>query len=51
LRVPEGPGPHPLMILIHGGCWLSAYDITHIGKLANAFAQNGVATWAGFCRK
>jgi acetyl esterase/lipase len=46
LRVPEGPGPHPLMILIHGGCWLSAYDITHIGKLANAFAQNGVATWA-----
>ncbi len=45
LRVPEGAGPHPVMILIHGGCWLSAYDITHIGKLADAFAKNGIATW------
>jgi len=45
LRVPEGPGPHPVMILIHGGCWLSDYDITHIGKLADGFARNGIATW------
>jgi acetyl esterase/lipase len=46
LRLPTGPGPHPVMILIHGGCWLSQYDISHIGKLADAFAGNGIATWA-----
>ena len=46
LRVPSGPGPHPVMILIHGGCWLSSYDITHIGKLADGFAKHGFATWA-----
>ncbi len=45
LRLPAGPGPHPVMILIHGGCWLSQYDIAHIGKLADAFAESGIATW------
>lgn len=45
LRLPEGSGPHPVMVLIHGGCWLSEYDITYIGKLADALAQNGIATW------
>ncbi len=45
LRLPDGDGPYPVMILIHGGCWLSTYDITHIGKLANAFTEAGIATW------
>jgi acetyl esterase/lipase len=46
LRLPPGPGPHSVMILIHGGCWLSEFDITHMGKLADGFAQAGIATWA-----
>jgi acetyl esterase/lipase len=46
LRVPKGPGPHPVIILIHGGCWLSQYDIVHAGKLAKGFADNGIATWS-----
>lgn len=45
LRLPEGAGPHPVMILIHGGCWLAQYDISYIGKLAEAFANDGIATW------
>ena len=45
LRVPDGPGPHPVIILIHGGCWLSQHDIVHAGKLAQALADNGIATW------
>jgi len=45
LRLPDGPGPFPVMILIHGGCWLSEFDIHHIGKLADAFTRNGIATW------
>ena len=46
LRLPEGPGPHPVIILIHGGCWLAEYDIVHSGKLAEGFANNGIATWS-----
>ncbi len=46
LRLPEGPGPHPVVILIHGGCWLAEYDIVHSGKLAQGFARNGIATWS-----
>lgn len=46
LRLPGGPGPHPVAILIHGGCWLSEYDITHLRKLAAAITDTGVATWA-----
>lgn len=46
LRLPEGPGSHPVAILIHGGCWLSEYDITHLRKLAAAITGTGVATWA-----
>lgn len=45
LRVPESPGPHPTIVLIHGGCWLAEYDIAHIRNLAAAFADNGIATW------
>ncbi|MFT7458407.1 MAG: acetyl esterase/lipase [Planctomycetota bacterium] len=45
LRLPDGAGPHPVIILIHGGCWLSEYDITYIGKFADALADNGIATW------
>jgi acetyl esterase/lipase len=46
LRLPNGPGPHPVVILIHGGCWLSEFDITHLRKLAAAITETGVATWA-----
>jgi acetyl esterase/lipase len=22
LRLPAGPGPHPIIVLVHGGCWM-----------------------------
>lgn len=46
LRIPSGAGPHPVAVFIHGGCWLSEYDIMHTGKLAAALADNGIATWS-----
>jgi len=46
LRLPEGEGPHPVVALIHGGCWLSAYDIGHIGAAAQALADAGYAVWS-----
>lgn len=46
LRLPDGTGPFPVAVVVHGGCWLSVFDITHIGRLAKALADEGVATWA-----
>jgi acetyl esterase/lipase len=45
LRLPKGRGPHPVAIIIHGGCWFSAYDIKHIGNFAAAVTRAGIATW------
>ena len=46
LRLPAGPGPHPVAVVIHGGCWLSRFDIAHIGNLVAALTEMGVATWS-----
>lgn len=46
LRLPKGAGPHPVVVLIHGGCWRAEYDITHIAPLATALADDGWAVWA-----
>ena len=46
IRLPEGEGPYPVAIVIHGGCWLSQYDIAHIGSLASALTELGIATWS-----
>ncbi len=45
LRLPKGEGPHPVMMFIHGGCWLAPYDIKHVRQLAKAFTDEGIATW------
>jgi acetyl esterase/lipase len=46
LRLPEGEGPHPVVIVIHGGCWLAEYDLGYISGLAAALSDAGVATWS-----
>ena len=38
--------PSPLVILIHGGCWLNAFDIGHTHALSTALAQAGYAVWS-----
>jgi len=46
LRLPEGAGPFPLAIVIHGGCWrarVATLDST--AALADALRGAGVATW------
>jgi acetyl esterase/lipase len=35
-----------LVVLIHGGCWLSAYDIQHTYALSNGLAQAGFNVWS-----
>ena len=36
----------PLIVFIHGGCWLNAYDIQHSYPLTAALAQAGYAVWS-----
>jgi acetyl esterase/lipase len=45
LRLPKGSGPHPVAIIIHGGCWLSEYGLSYMGHLAADLAGAGIATW------
>jgi acetyl esterase/lipase len=46
LRLPKGAGPHPVAIVIHGGCWMSEYGLTYMGHLSGALTEAGVATWS-----
>jgi acetyl esterase/lipase len=46
LRLPRGPGPYPVVVFIHGGCWLSQYDITGVADLEQAVADAGFAIWS-----
>jgi len=46
LRLPKRPGPHPVLVFIHGGCWLSAFDIAHVAALEQAIADSGIAVWS-----
>jgi acetyl esterase/lipase len=46
LRLPEGDGPHPLVIAIHGGCYLSVFDIEHFAPFEQALADEGYAVWS-----
>jgi acetyl esterase/lipase len=53
LRVPSTKGPHPVAIVIHGGCWLSklgtyppeAVAFNNMRPLAAALTAAGIATW------
>ena len=45
LRLPQGEGPFPVVVLIHGGCWLSSFDYVYITRLAGWLTERGVATW------
>jgi acetyl esterase/lipase len=46
LRLPSCKGPHPVVIVIHGGCWMAEYDLHHIGPLAGHITRLGYATWS-----
>lgn len=45
LHLPSGAGPHPTVILIHGGFWRVPYGYTLMTGLAEELAGRGIATW------
>lgn len=45
LRIPTGDGPHPVIVLIHGGNWRAQFSKTTIEALAVRLTHAGWATW------
>ena len=41
VHLPPGPGPHPLVLLVHGGFWKQEYDRRHNRPLARALVAEG----------
>ncbi|KFE63893.1 alpha/beta hydrolase family protein [Hyalangium minutum] len=46
LRLPQGPGPHPVVVMVHGGFWRAKYDLEHVGHLCADLTRRGFATWS-----
>lgn len=45
LWVPAGDGPHPVVILLHGGCWQTSYaTLRSLAPMADALKSSGFAT-------
>jgi acetyl esterase/lipase len=53
LRVPTGRGPHPVVIIVHGGCWVAklgnlddhAVALDLLRPIAADLTAGGLATW------
>jgi len=46
LFLPQGKGPFPVAVLVHGGCWTSKFGgITQLRNMAGALAARGIAVW------
>tara|TARA_B100001123_G_C15333550_1_gene1032041 strand:- start:1098 stop:2006 length:909 start_codon:yes stop_codon:yes gene_type:complete len=46
LRIPSGKRPYPVVVFIHGGCWLSEFDIKHVGQAEIGISEAGYAVWS-----
>ena len=46
LRLPNGAGPYPVVVLIHGGCWRESINLDHAAPLAAGLTRDGFATWS-----
>jgi pimeloyl-ACP methyl ester carboxylesterase len=46
LRLPEGKGPFPVAVVIHGGCWTKGLaTLQNTAPIASDLTKSGVATW------
>lgn len=46
LRIPESKGPHPVVVVIHGGYWQSDVGLDSIAALSEKLTKQGIATWS-----
>ncbi|HBI69976.1 MAG TPA: alpha/beta hydrolase, partial [Massilia sp.] len=46
LFLPQGAGPFPVAVLVHGGCWTAKFGgITQLRNMAGALRERGIAVW------
>jgi acetyl esterase/lipase len=46
LRLPKGSGPFPVVVILHGGCWIAEVaSLQNTAAFADALRDAGVATW------
>jgi acetyl esterase/lipase len=46
LRLPAGRGPHPVVVLVHGGCWKAEYaTLRDLAPMGDALKDEGIASW------
>ena len=46
LWLPQGPGPHPLVVMIHGGCWRADLPGTELmDYVSEDLRADGIAVW------
>jgi acetyl esterase/lipase len=46
LRLPSGAGPHPVVALVHGGCWKAGYaTLRDLAPMGDALKAEGIASW------
>ena len=45
LRTPDGDGPFPVIVFIHGGFWRNRYDLSLAHEQAADARKHGYATW------
>jgi acetyl esterase/lipase len=46
LFLPAGAGPHPVVVLFHGGCWTVDFGgIRQMRNMCTALAAQGIAVW------
>jgi len=45
LYLPKGGGPHPVVVMIHGGCWSAPWDRTLMNHAADDLRRRGIAVW------
>jgi acetyl esterase/lipase len=45
LFLPQGRGPFPVAVVIHGGCWKKFADLNNTLPMSDALRKAGIATW------
>lgn len=46
LRLPRSRGPHPVAVLVHGGCFKAEYaTLRDLAPMADALKASGIASW------
>jgi acetyl esterase/lipase len=45
LRLPAGAGPHPVVVVLHGGFWRPRRTLVYMRPLCAELARNGWASW------